>query len=132
MNIPIGKNYVFNLKVYEPDSFITLDVTGYAGTMNIYKREDNSNVVTRPLTPSDKVIETVVDGVTVSTTEAANGIMVGTIPGTETAGIIPAKGSAADDYYIKDEYAGFISITKAGETDINVTIDSVTFMPTGA
>jgi len=117
MDIPIGRNYVFTLKVLAPDSFLPLDVTGYSGVLNIYRRENDTNIATVPLSP---------------TADAVNGYMTGTVPANATAGIVPTKGGAADDYYVKDEFAGFISITKAGAADVNVTIERVTLMPTGA
>jgi len=118
MEIPIGRDYIFTVKVLEPDSFIALDVTGYTGIMNIYKRADDVNITTLNLTP--------VVG------DELNGYMTGTVLGTETSSVVPLKGMAADDYYIKDEYAGFIEITKPGEPNINVVIEDISLIPTGA
>jgi len=118
MDIPIGRDYTFTLKVLEPDSFLPLDVTGYTGIMNIYKRADDTNLTTITLSPVP--------------TTAQDGYMTGTVSGSDTISVVPIKGSAADDYYVKDEYAGFISITKSGAPNINVTIERITFMPTGA
>lgn len=118
MNIPIGRDYTFIVNVMEPDSFLALDVTGYTGTMNVYTKADETNVITTTLTP--------VVG------EEAQGLMEATILAADTAGITLNKGAACDGYYVKSEHKGFISITKTGAVDINVTVNDIRLIPTGA
>ena len=117
MEIPIGRDYNFTIRVIEPDSFIPLDVTGYTAYMNVYTKANDTNVVSLTLYP--------VAG------EELNGLMEGTINGVDTIGIPVDRASAADRFFIKSSYSGFISVTKSGEPDINVTIPDVTFIPTG-
>ncbi len=118
MNIPIGRDYLFTIEVLQPDSFTPLDITGYSGTMNVYLQEDDSHIAACTLIP-------------VSGSEA-EGLMKGTILGTDTSGVIVEKGDPADQYYAKARHAGFINIYKAGASDINVTIPKIAFVPSGA
>jgi hypothetical protein len=118
MEIPIGKNYTFTIKVLEPDSFLPLDVTGYTGTFSVFKQVDDTQVIS-PIS----LIPVVGD--------EANGLMKGTVSGSATSGIDISKGEPADGYYTRVKHAGFMSIVKNGEPDVNVSIDRIRFVPTG-
>jgi len=122
MTIPIGKDYTFVIQVLQPNSLEPLDVTGYLGTINIFRQDDYTNL------PVDDVAIIPVVG------SEAFGMMTGTILGTTTSAIVidaDDKGEPADDYYIKDRYAGFIALTKAGNTDVNVSIPAISFVFAG-
>ena len=122
MTIPIGKDYTFVIQVLKPNSLEPLNVTGYLGTINVFRQDDYEN---KPV--DDVVIQPVVGS-------EADGFVTGTILGTATSAIVIAaneKGDPADDYYIKDRYAGFISLTKAGVSDVNVSIPAISFVFAG-
>jgi len=122
MTIPIGKDYTFTLQVLAPNSLEPLDVTGYTGTINIFRQDDYTD---KPV--SNVHIEPI-------PFEELNGIMTGTIPGSTTAGMsIPEedKGYAADYSYVRARYAGFIHLSNPGDPTVNVHIPAISFVFAG-
>ena len=122
MTIPIGKDYTFVIQVLKPNSLEPLNVTGYLGTINIFRQDDYT---IKPV--SDVVISPVVGS-------EADGFVTATILAATTSSITISddeKGDPADNYYVKDRYAGFISLSKAGVSNVNVSIPAVSFVFAG-
>lgn len=122
MTIPIGKDYIFTIIVLEPGTMMPLNVTGYVGTVSIF-RQDNY---------ADKPVSDVILAPT--TGKEAQGHMWGVISGADTSSIVIAdkdKGYPADGHYVIERYAGFISLEKFSHADINVSIPAISFVFAG-
>ncbi len=122
MVIPIGKDYTFTLQVLQPNSLEPLNVTGYTGTLSIFRQDDYTEL------PVQDAAILPVSG------NQVDGIMQCTIPGTTTAAMSVSeddKGDTADHSYVKARYAGFIHITKAGAAGVNVSIPAISFVFAG-
>ena len=122
MTIPIGEEYTFKIQVLQPDSFLPMDVTGYLGSLNIFRQKDHNDK------PVSNISIVPVFG------EEIDGKMVGTIQASQTNGITIDPfdiGDMADQGYIKYNYSGFISIDKSGSSSVLTTIPRVRFVNTG-
>jgi len=123
--IPQNTDFVFNVKVTEPNSFVAQDLTGMvSASMKIFRKDTLATIGTVPLT-----IATSSDP---NYDPALNGDLVCTIPASLFANETVNRGAPVDGYYPKDMYSAVITIElPAGTNAIVVVIEAIALIPTG-
>lgn len=98
--IPKGKEFVFNIRVIEKDSFLPQDIT--------YLDTNNSNI---KLINSATMACISSTGITISKVSPyTDGLVKITIPSSITSSMIVERGDKVDDYYLKPTYQAVIEL----------------------
>jgi len=116
--IPKGTDFSFTVTVTQADSFLAQDLTNMSSAVLVVMGlADQLTEFTKNLTVQD----------------ALNGVLAGTILGTDSANMVLSRGAAEDRYYLKPNYQATIDITFSdGTLPIHVLIEEVYVSPTGA
>ena len=118
--IPKGKEFRFNIRVIEKDSFIAQDVTNL----------DTVNSSVKFINPATGVCLSNI-GITIEKVpDYANGVITVTIPATITSLMTVNRGEEVDGYYLKPTYQMIVELVFTDSTpDRVVVLDKVYVVP---
>ncbi len=118
--IPKGKEFKFNIRVIEKDSFIAQDITNLSVSSSSVKFMNPATSVC--LGSTGITIEKVPD--------YANGVITVTIPATITSLMTVNRGEEVDGYYLKPTYQMIVELVFTDSTpDRVVVLDKVYVVP---
>lgn len=118
--IPKGKEFRFNIRVIEKDSFIAQDITNLSVSSSSVKFINPATSVC--LSNTGITIEKVPD--------YANGVITVTIPATITSLMTVNRGEEVDGYYLKPTYQMIVELVFTDSTpDRVVVLDKVYVVP---
>ena len=127
--IPKGKEFRFNVKVIEKDSFIAQDVAHLDLVASSIKFMNSATLVC--INNTGIVIELIPDDPLAKPLTYLNGMIGVTIPSTVTALMVPERGDKVDGYYLKPTYQMIIDLVFTDDTPNRVVmLDKVYVMPT--
>lgn len=118
--IPKGKEFKFNIRVIEKDSFIAQDVTNL----------DTVNSSVKFINPATNTCLSNV-GITIEKVpDYINGVISVTVPSTITSLMIVNRGEEVDGYYLKPTYQMIVELIFTDSTpDRVVVLDKVYVIP---
>ena len=126
--IPKGKEFRFNIKVIEKDSFIPQDVENLDVTASSVKFMDPATLVC--IDNTGTVIEIVPDDPLAVPLTYLNGIVGITIPSTVTSLMTVEQGDKVDGYYLKPTYQMIVDLVFTDTTPNRVVVlDKVYVIP---
>lgn len=118
--IPKGKEFKFNIRVIEKDSFMAQDITSLSVSSSSVKFINPATSVC--LSNTGITIEKVPD--------YANGVITVTIPATITSLMTVNRGEEVDGYYLKPTYQMIVELVFTDSTpDRVVVLDKVYVVP---
>lgn len=126
--IPKGKEFKFNIKVIEKDSFIAQDVTNLNLSASSVKFMNSATLVC--INNTGVVLELVPDDPLANPLTYLNGVVSVTIPNTVTALMEVERGDKVDGYYLKPTYQMVIELVFTDTTPSRVVVlDKVYVIP---
>ena len=126
--IPKGKEFRFNIKVIEKDSFIAQDVTNLDTVNSSVKFINPATLVC--LTNAGIVIEKIADDPLAIPLTYRNGMIGVTVPSSITELMVIDRGDKVDGYYLKPTYQMIIDLVFTDATPNRVVVlDKVYVVP---
>ena len=126
--VPKGKEFRFNVKVIEKDSFIAQDVTNLDLVASSVKFMNSATLVC--IDNTDILIELVPDDPLDTPLTYLNGVIQVTIPSTVTTLMTVERGDKVDGYYLKPTYQMIIDLVFTDSTPSRVVVlDKVYVIP---
>lgn len=126
--IPKGKEFRFNIKVIEKDSFIAQDVTNLDLVASSVKFMNSATLVC--IDNTGLTIERVPDDPLANPLTYLNGIVGITVPSTITTLMTVERGDKVDGYYLKPTYQMIVDLVFTDSTPSRVVVlDKVYVMP---
>ena len=126
--IPKGKEFKFNIKVIEKDSFIAQDVTNLNLATSSVKFMNSATLVC--INNTGTIIELVPDDPLAIPLTYLNGVIGITIPSTITALMEVERGDKVDGYYLKPTYQMIVDLVFTDSTPNRVVVlDKVYVIP---
>lgn len=126
--VPKGKEFRFNVKVIEKDSFIAQDVTNLDLVASSVKFMNSATLVC--IDNTDILIEPVPDDPLDTPLTYLNGVIQVTIPSTVTTLMTVERGDKVDGYYLKPTYQMIIDLVFTDSTPSRVVVlDKVYVIP---
>ena len=126
--IPKGKEFRFNVKVIEKDSFIPEDITNLDTANSSIKFMKSDTMVC--IDNTGIVIEKVPDDPLADPLTYLNGIVGVTVPSTITALMEIDRGTKVDNYYLKPTYQMIVDLVFTDTTPSRVVVlDKVYVIP---
>ena len=127
--IPKGKEFKFNIKVIEKDSFIAQDVTNLDLIASNVKFMNSATMLC--IANTGTIIELIPDDPLEDPLTYLNGMIGVTIPSTITALMEIERGDKVDGYYLKPTYQMIIELVFTDTTPSRVVVlDKVYVIPT--
>ena len=127
--IPKGKEFKFNIKVIEKDSFIAQDVANLNLSASSVKFMDSATLAC--INNTGTLIEIIPDDPLANPLTYFNGVVGVTIPSTVTTLMVSERGDKVDGYYLKPTYQMIIELVFTDGTPSRVVIlDKVYVIPT--
>ena len=127
--IPKGKEFKFNIKVIEKDSFIAQDVANLNLSASSVKFMNSTTLAC--INNTGTLIEIIPDDPLANPLTYLNGVVGVTIPNTVTALMEVERGDKVDGYYLKPTYQMIIELVFTDDTPSRVVIlDKVYVIPT--
>ena len=126
--IPKGKEFRFNIKVIEKDSFIPEDITNLDTINSSVKFMNSATMVC--ISNTGIVITKVPDDPLANPLTYLNGIVGVTIPSTVTSLMTIERGDKVDNYYLKPTYQMIVDLVFTDGTPSRVVVlDKVYVVP---
>ena len=126
--IPKGKEFKFNIKVIEKDSFIAQDVANLNLSASSIKFMNSATLAC--IDNTGILIELVPDDPLAIPLTYLNGVIGVTIPNTVTALMEVERGDKVDGYYLKPTYQMIIDLVFTDDTPNRVVVlDKVYVIP---
>jgi len=126
--VPKGKEFKFNIKVIEKDSFIAQDVINLDLVTSSVKFMDSATLVC--LDNTGTVIEKIPDDPLANPLTYLNGMIGITVPSTITALMTVERGDKVDGYYLKPTYQMIVDLVFTDSTPSRVVVlDKVYVIP---
>lgn len=126
--VPKGKEFRFNVKVIEKDSFIAQDVSNLDLGASSIKFMNSATLVC--INSTDIVIELIPDDPLAVPLTYFNGVIGVTVPSTVTALMEMERGDKVDGYYLKPTYQMIIDLVFTDDTPSRVVVlDKVYVIP---
>ena len=126
--IPKGKEFKFNIKVIEKDSFIAQDVTNLNLSASSVKFMNSSTLTC--INNTGTLIEIIPDDPLANPLTYLNGVVSVTIPNTVTALMEIERGDKVDGYYLKPTYQMVVELVFTDDTPSRVVVlDKVYVIP---
>ena len=127
--VPKGKEFKFNVKVIEKDSFIAQDVTNLDLIASTVKFMNSATMLC--IASAGTIIELIPDDPTATPLTYLNGMIGVTIPSTVTTLMVSERGDRVDGYYLKPTYQMIIELVFTDGTPSRVVVlDKVYVIPT--
>ena len=127
--VPKGKEFKFNVKVIEKDSFIAQDVTNLNLITSSVKFMNSATMLC--IASAGTIIELIPDDPLEDPLTYLNGMIGVTIPSTVTTLMVSERGDKVDGYYLKPTYQMIIDLVFTDDTPNRVVmLDKVYVMPT--
>lgn len=126
--IPKGKEFKFNIKVIEKDSFIAQDVANLDLVASSVKFMNSATLVC--INNAGTIIELIPDDPLATPVTYLNGVISITIPSTITALMEVERGDKVDGYYLKPTYQMIVDLVFTDSTPSRVVVlDKVYVIP---
>ena len=126
--IPKGKEFKFNIKVIEKDSFIAQDVANLNLSASSVKFMNSATLAC--IDNTGILIELVPDDPLATPLTYLNGVIGITIPSTITALMEVERGDKVDGYYLKPTYQMIVDLVFTDDTPSRVVVlDKVYVIP---
>ena len=126
--IPKGKEFRFNIKVIEKDSFIAQDVINLDTTASSVKFMNSATLAC--INNTGTLIEIIPDDPLATPLTYLNGVIGITIPSTVTTLMVSERGDKVDDYYLKPTYQMIVDLIFTDDTPSRVVVlDKVYVVP---
>ena len=126
--IPKGKEFKFNIKVIEKDSFIAQDVANLNLSASSVKFMNSATLAC--IDNTDTLIEIIPDDPLANPLTYLNGVVGVTIPNTVTALMEIERGDKVDGYYLKPTYQMVVELVFTDTTPSRVVVlDKVYVIP---
>ena len=126
--IPKGKEFKFNIKVIEKDSFIAQDVTNLNLSASSVKFMNSATLTC--INNTGTLIEIIPDDPLANPLTYLNGVVRITIPNTVTALMEIERGDKVDGYYLKPTYQMVVELVFTDDTPSRVVVlDKVYVIP---
>ena len=126
--IPKGKEFRFNIKVIEKDSFIAQDVTNLSTVASSVKFMNPATLVC--VNSTGTTVELIPDDPLANPLTYLNGIVGITIPATVTSLMEIERGDKVDGYYLKPTYQMIVDLVFTDATPNRVVVlDKVYVIP---
>ena len=126
--IPKGKEFKFNIKVIEKDSFIAQDVANLNLVTSSVKFMNSATLAC--INNTGTLIEIIPDDPLANPLTYLNGVVGVTIPNTVTALMEVERGDKVDGYYLKPTYQMIIDLVFTDDTPNRVVVlDKVYVIP---
>ena len=126
--IPKGKEFKFNIKVIEKDSFIAQDVANLDLVASSVKFMNSATLAC--INNTGTLIEIIPDDPLANPLTYLNGVVGVTIPNTVTALMEVERGDKVDGYYLKPTYQMVIELVFTDTTPSRVVVlDKVYVIP---
>ncbi len=126
--VPKGKEFRFNVKVIEKDSFIAQDVTNLDLIASTVKFMNSATMLC--IASAGTIIELIPDDPLEDPLTYLNGMIGVTIPSTVTTLMVSERGDKVDGYYLKPTYQMIIELVFTDDTPSRVVIlDKVYVIP---
>ena len=126
--IPKGKEFRFNIKVIEKDSFIAQDVINLDTTASSVKFMNSATLAC--INNTGTLIEIIPDDPLATPLTYLNGVIGITIPSTVTGVMLVERGDKVDGYYLKPTYQMVIELVFTDTTSSRVVVlDKVYVVP---
>ena len=123
-----GKEFRFNIKVIEKDSFIAQDVTNLDLVASSVKFLNSATMLC--IASAGTIIELIPDDPLEDPLTYLNGMIGVTIPSTVTALMVSERGDKVDGYYLKPTYQMIIDLVFTDDTPSRVVVlDKVYVIP---
>ena len=127
--IPKGKEFRFNIKVIEKDSFIAQDVINLDTTASSVKFMNSATLAC--INNTGTLIEIIPDDPLATPLTYLNGVIGITIPSTVTGVMLVERGDKVDGYYLKPTYQMIVDLVFTDDTPNRVVmLDKVYVIPT--
>lgn len=118
--IPKGKEFKFNVKVIEKDSFIAQDVANLDLVVSSIKFMNSATLIC--ISNIGIVIELIPDDPLAVPLTYLNGVVGVTVPSTVTALMEMERGDKVDGYYLKPTYQMIIDLVFTDDTPSRVVV----------
>ena len=118
--VPKGKEFRFNIKVIEKDSFIPEDVTNLDTINSSVKFMNSATMVC--IDNTGITIEIVPDDPLADPLTYLNGVVGVTIPSAITELMVIERGSKVDNYYLKPTYQMIVDLVFTDTTPSRVVV----------
>ena len=126
--IPKGKEFRFNIKVIEKDSFIAQDVINLDTTASSVKFMNSATMLC--IASAGTIIELIPDDPLEDPLTYLNGMIGVIIPSTVTSSMIVERGDKVDGYYLKPTYQMIVDLVFTDSTPSRVVVlDKVYVIP---
>lgn len=126
--IPKGKEFKFNIKVIEKDSFIAQDVTNLNLSTSSVKFMNSATLAC--INNTGTIIELIPDDPLATPLTYLNGVIGITIPSTITTLMEVERGDKVDGYYLKPTYQMIVDLVFTDSTPSRVVVlDKVYVIP---
>ena len=126
--IPKGKEFKFNIKVIEKDSFIAQDVANLDLVASSVKFMNSATLAC--INNAGTIIELIPDDPLATPLTYLNGVIGITIPSTITALMEVERGDKVDGYYLKPTYQMIVDLVFTDSTPSRVVVlDKVYVIP---
>ena len=126
--VPKGKEFKFNIKVIEKDSFIAQDVANLNLSASSVKFMDSATLAC--INNTGTLIEIIPDDPLANPLTYLNGVVGVTIPNTVTALMEIERGDKVDGYYLKPTYQMVVELVFTDTTPSRVVVlDKVYVIP---
>ena len=126
--IPKGKEFKFNIKVIEKDSFIAQDVANLNLSTSSVKFMNSATLAC--INNTGTIIELIPDDPLATPLTYLNGVIGITIPSTITALMEVERGDKVDGYYLKPTYQMIVDLVFTDSTPSRVVVlDKVYVIP---
>ena len=126
--IPKGKEFKFNIKVIEKDSFIAQDVANLNLSTSSVKFMNSATLAC--INNTGTLIEIIPDDPLANPLTYLNGVVGITVPNTVTALMEVERGDKVDGYYLKPTYQMIVDLVFTDDTPSRVVVlDKVYVIP---
>ena len=126
--VPKGKEFKFNIKVIEKDSFIAQDVANLNLSVSSVKFMNSATLAC--IDNTGTLIEIIPDDPLANPLTYLNGVIGVTIPSTVTTLMEVERGDKVDGYYLKPTYQMIVDLVFTDDTPSRVVVlDKVYVVP---